>query len=392
MAGRSNDKSRNGDGPPQGAKLDYASGTEWLRAEGDASDVVISSRARLARNLAGFPFAGRASPQQRLEVLEECRRAVMEGGLVPAVAGQTPPQSPAAMYWVNLHEVQSIERTLLVERHLISKQLAKGRAAGAAEKAVPPEDPRAVAFVVPTERVSIMVNEEDHLRIQVVRSGLQVEEAWREIDAVDDRLENQVEFAFSSKFGYLTACPTNVGTGLRMSVMMHLPGLKLTGDLEKVKKAATDMSLAVRGFYGEGSDAVGDFYQLSNQTTLGKPEASLMDELARQIIPKVIEYERVARRTLLSKRQTALEDQVYRAMGILQNARLLGTEESMTLISHVRLGVCLGLITGLELRAVNHLMLLVQPAHLQRAMGREMDQEQRRVARATLVRAKLGVS
>jgi protein arginine kinase len=375
---------------PVGIRLDYASGTEWLRSEGESSDVVISSRVRLARNLAGHVFANRADVRERAAVVTMCRDAIIAGGLASASAGLAPSQSPGAMFWIDLHESSQVERILLVERHLISKQLAKGRPEKGGEKPAGIDDPRGVAFLVPSERVSIMVNEEDHLRIQVVRSGFQLADAWGEINEIDDRLADRLAFAYSSRFGYLTACPTNVGTGLRMSVMLHLPALKLTGDIEKVKKAANDMNLAVRGFYGEGSDAIGDFYQLSNQTTLGKTEPGVLQELGDQIIPQVIEYERLARRTLLTKRHTALEDQVYRAIGILKNARLLGTEESMTLISNLRLGVCLGLVPGLDLRAINHLMLLVQPAHLQRAMGKDMDQDQRRVARASLVRAKLG--
>ncbi|MBL8962670.1 MAG: ATP--guanido phosphotransferase, partial [Phycisphaerae bacterium] len=222
-----------------------------------------------------------------------------------------------------------------------------------------------------------------------ISSGLDLRAVLTRAIAADDRIEAGLDYAFDEQFGYLTACPTNVGTGLRMSVMLHLPGLRLTGDIEKVKRAATDMNLAVRGFYGEGSDAAGDFYQLSNQTTLGKTERQVLDELESQIIPRVVEYERVARRMIATKRLAAVEDQVHRSLGILSHARLVSTEEAMQLLSHMRLGVVLGIIKHVDQAVVNHLMLLVQPAHLQKVLGREMDQDQRRVARADLLRAKI---
>lgn len=356
--------------------LSFESRTEWLRGEGRASDVVMSSRVRLARNINGCPFPHRGTRVHRQASLQLCRRAILGAGLSPM------------LLWVDLHDASPLERMLLVERHLISKHHSKSRpSAGAASTA--PEDPRGVAITLPDERVSIMVNEEDHLRLQVIRTGLALSECWQEIDAVDTRLESVLPYAYSSRFGYLTACPTNVGTGLRMSVMLHLPGLRLNGDIERVKRAATDMNLAVRGFYGEGSDAAGDFYQISNQTTLGRSERQVLEELEVQIIPKVVEYERMARRSFATKRLAAVEDQIYRAYGILTNARLVSTEEAMQLLSHLRLGVVLGLIKNVDQAVVNHLMLLTQPAHLQRVLGREMDQDARRSARAELLRARL---
>jgi protein arginine kinase len=289
------------------------------------------------------------------------------------------------MIWVDLHEAPVLDRSMLVERHLISKQHSKGKPGSGAAG----EDPRAVAISIPEERLSIMINEEDHLRIQGIRSGLALSAAWRDVDQVDDKLEAGLDYAFSPRFGYLTACPTNVGTGLRMSVMLHLPGLRLTGDIDKVKRAADGMNLAVRGFYGEGSDAVGDLYQLSNQTTLGRTEATILHDLENQIIPRVVEYERESRRDLVSKRRTVLEDQVWRAWGLLTSARLLTTEEAMQALSLVRLGSLLGILQQADQKLVNQLMLLVQPAHLQRVVGKELDQEQRRLARAMLVRGRL---
>jgi len=350
--------------------LSPGSGVPWLAGEGEASDVVLSSRVRLARNLAGVRFVGKADRRERMHVLESVR------------AHSTSLQSMGRMVWINLHESSVNDRTILVERHLISKQHSKSRGGNA-------EDPRAVLFSVPDERISIMVNEEDHLRMQSVMPGLCLDACWRTLDSVDDAIGESLPFSFAPRFGYLTACPTNVGTGLRMSAMLHLPALRLTGELEKVKRAANDIALAVRGFYGEGSEAIGDLYQISNQTTLGKSEATILTELQQEILPRVVEYERSARRELLSKRLSTIEDQVYRAYGTLLHARLLGTEESMTLLSLVRLGVVAGLITAHSQAKVNRLFLLVQPGHLQMLSGTSLDQEQRKVARADIVRMEL---
>jgi len=356
--------------------LDF--GAEWLRGEGELSDVLLSSRVRLARNLAGRLFATKATRRDRQATLDISREWLMRAELVPQ------------LIWVDLHASSPLDRALLVERHLISKNHSKGKGTN------PNDDPRGVAISVPDERLSIMINEEDHLRIQAIRSGLALTHAWSDIDSIDDKIESQLDYAYSPRFGYLTACPTNVGTGVRMSAMLHLPALRLTGELEKVKRAAQDMSLAVRGFYGEGSEAVGDLFQISNQTTLGKSEQQIVQDLEGDILPKVVEYERLARRELLAKRRVGLEDQVWRAWGALAHARLMNTDEAMQALSLVRLGVTMGLLRTPsdfpDLRTVNQLMLLVQPAHLQRAVGRELDQEQRRVARASLLRAKLGRS
>ncbi len=360
----------------------FEQSTEWLRGEGRACDVVVSSRVRYARNLAGHRFVNKADREERFEILDACRSQILSAPICERIM------------WVDLHESNALERTLLVERHLISRQHARGSKLQGAKEVNPAlgvgaDDPRGVAVSIPDERLAIMINEEDHLRIQAVRSGLALDEAWHQVDAVDDAIESGLDLAYSPHFGYLTACPTNLGSGMRMSVMMHLPALKLTGDIEKVKRAAHDMNLAVRGFYGEGSDASGDFYQFSNQGALGKPEAVVLHELQSEIIPRVIEYERVARGTLLSKRKVQLEDIVHRAWGLLTSARLLTAEEAMQNLSHVRLGVVAGLITSADLRLVNHLSLLCQPGHVQRAMGRDLDQDQRRAARAQLMRARL---
>ncbi|MEM1186363.1 MAG: protein arginine kinase [Planctomycetota bacterium] len=360
---------------------DWSEGTEWLRADGLASDVVLSSRVRFARNLSGFPFMPRSSRSDRAEVLELCRQRLTEPGFVEGSGG-------ARLSWVDLHRASRLDRALLVERQLISKQHADGKLSTGIGGA---DEPRGVAVSLPDERVGIMVNEEDHLRVQVISSGLDLQGALERIDGLDDRLESHLDFAFSARFGYLTACPTNVGTGIRLSVMMHLPALKLTGEIEKVKHAAEDMSLAVRGHHGEGSDANGDLYQLSNQTTLGKSEHVLLSEMQGEIVPQVIEYERRARTVLLERRRAETEDSVMRALGVLRYARLLQASEAMDLLSKVRLGVMLGLIPEVDQTIVNTLWLHSEPAHLQRVLGHEMNQRDRRAARAELVRTRLAL-
>jgi protein arginine kinase len=340
---------------------------EWLRGSGPMSEVVISSRMRLARNIAGQRFLTRCTQHQRRTIEQRVRDTILSAQLSPK------------MLYVDLEGAPEVDRELLVERHLISKQHAA--AAGA----------RGVA-VGENETVSIMVNEEDHLRIQVLRSGLQLEEAWEQISAIDDKLESKLDFSFHPRFGYLSACPTNVGTGIRVSVMLHLPALKLTGEIEKVFRAAKDMRLAVRGLYGEGTEATGDFYQISNQTTLGKTEEDIISDFKHLVIPKIIDYEHHARRTLLNERTAALDDKVFRALGLLRSARLMAGEEVLFLLSHLRMGVNLGRIKDVDLRTINELFLLTQRAHLQKIQGKKMDGDIRRAARADYIRQRLGAN
>lgn len=337
---------------------------EWLRGSGPMSEVVISSRIRLARNMSGMPFLSRATRQQK-HVLETRARDVLLNAQL----------SPQTLY-VDLENAPEIDRQLLVERHLISKQHATSEGA------------RGVA-VGENENISIMINEEDHLRIQVLRSGLQLEEAWDQINAIDDALEEKLDFAFHPRFGYLTACPTNVGTGIRVSVMLHLPALKLTGEIEKVFRAAKDLKLAVRGLYGEGTEATGDFYQISNQTTLGKSEEEIIEEFRHIVIPKIIDYEHHARKTLLNDHTVQLDDKVGRALGILRSARLMASEETLFLLSHLRMGVNLQRVKDVDIRTINELFLLTQPAHLQKIQGRKLEGDVRRAVRADFIRTRL---
>jgi protein arginine kinase len=340
---------------------------EWLRGNGPMSEIVISSRIRLARNVAGFPFLSRCNRHQRQNVETKSRETILNAGIAPHTL------------YVDLESAPEMDRQLLVERHLISKPHAGAEGA------------RGVA-IGENETVSIMVNEEDHLRLQVLRSGLQLEEAWEQINRIDDLLESKLDYAFHPRFGYLTACPTNVGTGIRVSVMLHLPALKLTGEIEKVFRAAKELRLAVRGLYGEGTEATGDFYQISNQTTLGKTEEDIIGDFRSTVIPKIIDYERHARRTLLDDRTVALDDKVSRALGLLRSARLIASEETLLLLSHLRMGVNLGRVKDIDIRTINELFLLTQPAHLQRIQGRKLEGDVRRAVRADYIRQRLGAN
>lgn len=351
----------------------------WLSGSHE-SDVVVSSRVRLARNIAGFRFATRSDPSDRRAVHELLRERVIGARLL--LSGET----PARLAWVDVHRLCRIDRDLLVERHLISPHHARGLGGSPQDAET---DPRAVAVSLPDERLSIMVNEEDHLRMQLLLPGLSLAQAAAELDAADDAIERTVDYAYSPRFGYLTACPTNVGTGIRLSVMLHLPGLRMLGEIDKVKRAASDMSLAVRGFWGEGSEAEGDFYQISNQTTLGRTESVMLDSLEKRIIPRVIEYERRARERLMQQRRAVIEDVVFRALGTLTHARRMATSEAMQRLSELRLGTVCGLVDRRLVETIGQLLLIVHPAHLQRAIGAEIGQDERRVARATLLRTRL---
>jgi protein arginine kinase len=330
-------------------------------------DVVISSRVRLARNLAGAPFLSRCTRVQRSEIEQRLRDNLLAAGLAPEV------------FYVDLSGASQLDGLLLVERHLISREHADSK------------HPRGVA-ISGSENVSVMVNEEDHLRIQVFRSGLRLGEAVEQVRLIERSLEQRLDFAYHDRYGYLTACPTNVGTGLRVSVMLHLPALKLTGQAEKAVRAGRDMHLAVRGLYGEGTEPVGDFFQVSNQTTLGKSEEQIVQEFQDQILPEFINYEMRARAALMERLRTPLEDKVYRAEALLRSARVISSSETMYLLSLVRLGLSLNILRDISLQSVNELLLLTQPAHLQRILNREMSPDDRGIARAEYIRKRIGAA
>ena len=362
---------------------------EWFSGSGPQADIVVSSRIRLARNLAGSKFLGRCSAEEKAEILERLR-----GVLTSLDLGDE-------TFYISVDEMAELGRNFLVERHLISRHhaLTKG--------------PRGVV-IARRESFTAMINEEDHLRLQVLKAGCQLSECLRQINAIDDRIEEQVDYAFSPRYGYLTACPTNLGTGIRVSVMLHLPALKLTGQVEKFLTAAKDMNLAVRGLFGEGTEAASDLYQMSNQVTLGVSEEQIVSEFETAIIPEVVEYEKAARDRLLKQQPDALDDKISRAMALLQSARLISSQEALFLLSHLRLGLnmrehmgastpairrlcSLGggsegtdVYPGLSIRTINRLFMLTLPAHLQLNHGKELDPSGRDALRAQIIRSALG--
>lgn len=334
----------------------------WLRGGGAEGDIVVSSRVRLARNVSGFPFFGKMTLAERLQLAE------MLHSLFPKIFADE-------AYFVDLKNASPQIGQYLHERQLISRELAEM------------EGPRAV-IIERDERFSVMIIEEDHLRIQAMTGGLDLESVWECASAVDDRWEQEIEYAFSEKFGYLTACPTNVGTGMRVSVMLHLPALVLSKEMEKVFRGLQKVNLAVRGIYGEGSQTLGDFFQISNQVTLGYTENDLLAKVG-DIVPQIIAYERQAREFLVNERKEMLVDQCHRAAGQLRSARTMGVEEAMRHLSSVRLGIYLGLIDAIEIEVINALLLQIQPAHLAKLHHLQPESPEEATTRAQHIRTQL---
>ncbi|HAN94455.1 MAG TPA: protein arginine kinase [Firmicutes bacterium] len=333
----------------------------WMKERGPEGDIVLGTRCRLARNLRGIPFPEAANREQLREVLSQA-------------AGVTPKLSPAGSFtFREMATMDALERELLVEEHLISPSHMQSPA----HKAVILND---------RHNISIMVNEEDHFRIQVLKPGLQLEEAWQRATRVDDLLEKHLDFAFDLKTGYLTSCPTNVGTALRASVMFHLPALRRVRKVQEVLGAVSKFGLTVRGLYGEGSDVYGNVYQLSNQITLGQSEEETIEHLAR-FTSQILHSERQAREYLLEKeRRLTTEDWLYRSYGVLQNARILSSQEAMELLSDLKLGIDLGIIPHGDPELVKQLMVQIRAAHLQSIMGQPLPAQERDRLRASLVR------
>jgi protein arginine kinase len=363
---------------------------EWFSGSGPLADVVISSRIRLARNLSGYKFLSRCSNNEREEILRKLKDILMSLDLGDEVS------------YISVDKEPELNRRFLVERHLISQHhaFAKG--------------PRGVV-IAKREFFTAMINEEDHLRIQILKPGCQLSQCLEQIDRIDDLIEKKVEYAFSPRFGYLTACPTNLGTGIRVSVMLHMPALKMTEHIQKFMNTAKDLGLAVRGLFGEGTEASGDFYQLSNQTTLGISEEQIIEKFEKQIIPEIVEYETTARKELLDNKKDILDDKISRATALLKNAHLISSQEALFLLSHLRLGInmrdYMGISTpaieklcslaGLEshssgknqkhmsIRTINRLFMLTLPAHLQINHGEILDPNRRDVLRAKIIREEL---
>jgi protein arginine kinase len=360
---------------------------EWFDGSGPLADIVVSSRIRLARNLAGHKFLSRCSNREKSEILDRLRDIMMSLDLGDKV------------YYISVDKAPTLNKHFLVERHLISRHHAFGKG------------PRGVV-IAQREFFTAMINEEDHLRIQVLKAGCQISQCAQQINRIDDMIEEKVDFAFSPRYGYLTACPTNVGTGIRVSVMLHLPALKITGQIEKFFNAARDMNLAVRGLFGEGTEAASDLYQLSNQATLGVSESEIVSRFEKAIIPEIIEYENAARSQLLNKQSDVLDDKISRAMALLQNAHLISSQEALFLLSHLRLGInmyqhmgastpaieklhtlCSGddpdKTSPLSIATINRLFMLTLPAHLQINYGKPLDSTHRDALRAQIIRSAL---
>jgi len=332
----------------------------WLAPPGQHSDLVVSSRVRLARNITGMPFSHWASSSDLSRIAETSLRAIQD---CPSMNGATV---------LSVEPLDSLDRKYLVERYLISRELAESGM-------------ERYAVVGRNEMVSVMVNEEDHLRLQVLTSGLSLREAWQRVNALDDEMEERIYYAFSPVYGYLTACPTNVGTGIRCSVMVHLPTLVMTQRIKKVLSAVTQMGLTVRGLAGEGSEIAGNLFQISNQWTLGASEEETIEKL-ENIIRQIVDNERKTQQDLWVENRTALEDKVWRAFGLLSHARVLNSREALELISQLRMGLDLGLIKGIPYTAINDVIIQSRPAHLQKRAGKKLTTTERDAIRATFLR------
>jgi protein arginine kinase len=340
-----------------------ANSSPWLSGDGPHGDLVLSTRVRLARNLSDVPFTHVARDEQ------------LQGVLARAVGAAQRADSFKAGVLLKMNELASSERQMLVERHLVSHELGDGAR------------PRGI-LIAGGERLSLMINEEDHLRLQSMAPGFQLAEAWSSADVADDELDQTLDYAFSDEIGYLTACPTNAGTGLRASVLIHLPALVLLDEIQKVLKGVMQVGLSVRGLYGEHSEVMGNLFQISNQTTLGRSERDSIESLER-VTRQIMDAEERARERMMRDARIQIEDKVWRAYGTLRHCRSIHAREVINLCSAVRLGVALGLSGLCPIRTVNELLVLTQPGHLQRYAGGELTPSERNVIRAQLVRERL---
>ena len=336
---------------------------EWLSGDGPQSHIVISSRVRLARNLRNFSFPGWAKKTDRISVLE-CVKPAVES--LPEMADA---------YSAYSQDLSALEKQVLVERHLVSREHA-AKGVGSA------------VVMNRKQTLSIMINEEDHLRIQGIRSGLQLKNVFKLVDKVDTALGEKLDFAFHQQYGFLTACPTNVGTGMRASAMMHLPGLVLSEQINQVIQAVSKVGLAVRGLYGEGTEALGNLFQISNQITLGEKEEEILTRL-NKVIEQILSHEVNARASLLEKRAVLLLDNIGRAYGILRHAHSMASKEALNLLSCIKLGTDLGFFPEDGRLIVDQLCMETQPAHLQKSSQQKLQAEERDTLRAEIIRTKL---
>jgi len=339
---------------------------QWLDASGDESEIVLSSRVRMARNLDSRRFPQRADKDELALVLEQARSASEQTRMFDT-GGYFP-----------MGNVSSLDRQFLAERHLVSREFLFSSS-------------NRGLMVNANEDLCLMVNEEDHLRVQAYGSGFKLRRAFDLADRLDSELSSQLGYAYSDRFGHLTACPTNLGTGMRASFLIHLPGLVHSKEINKLLDSLRQLHHSIRGLYGEGSEVMGNFFQLSNSATLGTTEEVIQSSL-NEMVGKVIGFERKARDMLFRKARSLLEDKVWRAYGLLGNARSVSTKEALSLISAARLGVGMGIIKNLSIKTLNELLVYIQPAHLQVLAGRSMDTQERDVARAEYMRDKISSS
>jgi protein arginine kinase len=336
---------------------------ETAQRAGPHDRIVLSSRVRLARNLRGLAFPGWAKKAERVKALETIRPAVESLSQLTNAFSET------------MDNIQVLDKTILVERHLISREHAS-KTAGSG------------LVLNREESLCVMINEEDHLRMQALRPGLQIRQAWMAIDQVDSDLEKKLDYAFSPELGYLTACPTNLGTGIRASAMLHLPGLVLKEEINPIISAVNKLGLAVRGLYGEGTEALGNVFQVSNQMTLGEAEPDIVDRL-NKVLLQIIEHEQNARATLLETKPKLVLNQIGRAYGNLANAHIISSKETMNLLSLMRLGVDLEMFPGVDRALVDELFIVTQPAHLQKQFTEKLAAEERDLLRADMLRERL---
>ncbi|NHC40952.1 protein arginine kinase [Bacillus sp. MM2020_1] len=339
--------------------------SSWMSAEGPDSDIVLSSRIRLARNFDEYKFPTLFTHEEAKMIIDN----------MEFILNQSPIQKFGQMELLKIEELQPLQKRVLVEKHLISPHLAEDSRYGA-------------VLLTENEEVSIMINEEDHIRIQCLYPGLQLSEALDAANEIDDWLESNVQYAFDEKHGYLTSCPTNVGTGLRASVMMHLPGLMLTQQINKIIPAINQLGLVVRGIYGEGSEALGNIFQISNQITLGKSEEDISRDL-KGVVSQLISQERSAREALRKTSNIQLEDRVFRSLGVLSNSRIIESKEAARCLSDVRLGIDMGYIDKMPKTILNELMILTQPGFLQQYAGGSLRPYERDIRRAALIRDRI---
>lgn len=337
---------------------------QWLKGIGAHANIVMSSRVRLARNLTKKPFPNKARKKELHEIMASIQKVIEE----------TDHFKNSIFFKIN--DLDNVDKQFLIERHLMSHEHAA--------------NPEGKALVVsPEEVLSVMINEEDHLRIQVMQSGFDLDQTWKIANTIDDALCSKLDFAYSLHWGYLTACPTNTGTAMRGSVMLHLPALVMTKQVNKVLTAISKLNFATRGFYGEGTQASGNFYQISNQVSMGHSEEDVIQNIDG-LIHQVIEQEEQARQALLLQNRPMLEDKIFRSYGILKNAHIISSQETVELLSMVRLGIDLEIVKDVDRNTINELFIMIQPAHLQKLEGKKLSATERDIKRASLIREKTG--